>query len=137
LLKGRGERSIGAGRSSTLDPGLADESNDDDTLRPRCGARDQGGFVLPWMALMLLVLVAMAGFGVDVWHLWDASQKVPPRGCRRGWEEAEPALFTRVPALRLPSGPPYLRESSSKPGVVTLVMSRGLRCGQKCASVAR
>src|SRR3954463_14195430 len=38
-------------------------------------ATDEGGFVLPWFALMLLVLVAMAGFGVDVWNWWYSAQK--------------------------------------------------------------
>ena len=36
---------------------------------------DQGGFVLPWFALMLLVMIAMAGFGVDVWNWWYTAQK--------------------------------------------------------------
>ena len=38
-------------------------------------ATDEGGFVLPWFALMLLVLIAMAGFGVDVWNWWYTAQK--------------------------------------------------------------
>jgi hypothetical protein len=37
-------------------------------------ATDEGGFVLPWFALMLLVLIAMAGFGVDVWNWWYTAQ---------------------------------------------------------------
>ena len=36
---------------------------------------DQGGFVLPWFALMLLIMIAMAGFGVDVWNWWYTAQK--------------------------------------------------------------
>jgi hypothetical protein len=46
-----------------------------DAPAPRL-ARDEGGFVLPWMAIMLIVLIAMAGFGVDVWNWWYTSQKV-------------------------------------------------------------
>ncbi|MEY2460918.1 MAG: hypothetical protein QOG30_2748 [Acidimicrobiaceae bacterium] len=48
----------------------------DDDDGPRRASSDQGGFVLPWMALMLLVLIAMAGFGVDVWNWWYSAQKV-------------------------------------------------------------
>jgi Flp pilus assembly protein TadG len=36
---------------------------------------DQGGFIMPWFALMLIVLIAMAGFGVDVWNWWYSGQK--------------------------------------------------------------
>lgn len=39
-------------------------------------AGDERGFVVVWFALLLLVLVAMAGFGVDVWNWWYTSQKV-------------------------------------------------------------
>ena len=42
---------------------------------PQRIATDEGGFVLPWFALMLLVLIAMAGFGVDVWSWWYTAQK--------------------------------------------------------------
>jgi hypothetical protein len=38
--------------------------------------RDEGGFVLPWMALFLVILIAMAGFAVDVWNWWFTAQKV-------------------------------------------------------------
>jgi len=55
----------------SVEPVDTDDSDDAGRLR-----RDQGGFVLPWMALMLLVLMAMAGFGVDVWNWWYTSQKV-------------------------------------------------------------
>ncbi|MEY2451031.1 MAG: hypothetical protein QOD92_605 [Acidimicrobiaceae bacterium] len=54
-------------------PDVIETEEDDDVGRVK---RDQGGFVLPWMALMLLVLIAMAGFGVDVWNWWYTSQKV-------------------------------------------------------------
>jgi hypothetical protein len=37
---------------------------------------DERGFVVVWFGLLLLVLVAMAGFGVDVWNWWYTSQKV-------------------------------------------------------------
>jgi hypothetical protein len=47
----------------------------EETETRRCG-RDEGGFVLPWLALMLIVLVAMAGFGVDVWNWWYSAQKM-------------------------------------------------------------
>jgi Flp pilus assembly protein TadG len=48
---------------------------------PKAGGRrrvckDDGGFALTWFAIFLLVLVAMAGFGVDVWNWWYTSQKV-------------------------------------------------------------
>src|SRR5262249_8151706 len=42
----------------------------------RRGCKDDGGFALTWFAIFLLVLVAMAGFGVDVWNWWYTSQKV-------------------------------------------------------------
>jgi hypothetical protein len=45
-----------------------------DMPRHRASA-DQGGFVLPWFALLLLVMIAMAGFGVDVWNWWYTAQK--------------------------------------------------------------
>jgi Flp pilus assembly protein TadG len=38
-------------------------------------ARDEGGFVLVWFALIFVVLVAMAGFGVDVWKWWYTGQQ--------------------------------------------------------------
>ena len=36
---------------------------------------DDGGFVIVWMALMLLVLLAFCGFGIDVAHWWFIGQK--------------------------------------------------------------
>jgi Putative Flp pilus-assembly TadE/G-like len=36
---------------------------------------DEGGFVMVWMALMLLVLLAFCGFGIDVAHWWFVGQK--------------------------------------------------------------
>jgi Flp pilus assembly protein TadG len=36
---------------------------------------DESGFVLVWFALMLVVLVGMAGFGVDVWNWWYTGQE--------------------------------------------------------------
>jgi Flp pilus assembly protein TadG len=36
---------------------------------------DDGGFVIVWMALMLLVLLAFCGFGIDVSHWWFVGQK--------------------------------------------------------------
>jgi Putative Flp pilus-assembly TadE/G-like len=36
---------------------------------------DEGGFVIVWMALMLLVLLAFCGFGIDVSHWWFVGQK--------------------------------------------------------------
>ena len=36
---------------------------------------DDGGFVIVWMALMLLVLLAFCGFGIDVAHWWFVGQK--------------------------------------------------------------
>lgn len=38
-------------------------------------AREESGFILPWFALMLLVVIAMAGFGVDVWNWWYTGQQ--------------------------------------------------------------
>jgi Flp pilus assembly protein TadG len=38
--------------------------------------RDEGGFVMVWFALTLVVLIAMAGFGVDVWRWWHTSNQV-------------------------------------------------------------
>jgi hypothetical protein len=44
--------------------------------RRRVGSkRDEGGFVLTWFALMLVVLIAFAGFGVDVWNWWYTAEK--------------------------------------------------------------
>jgi Flp pilus assembly protein TadG len=37
---------------------------------------EDGGFILPWFALLLIVMVAMAGFGVDVWNWWYSGQKL-------------------------------------------------------------
>ena len=36
---------------------------------------DDGGFVIVWMALMLLVLMAFCGFGIDVANWWYVGQK--------------------------------------------------------------
>ena len=36
---------------------------------------DDGGFVIVWMALMLLVLLAFCGFGIDVANWWFVGQK--------------------------------------------------------------
>ncbi len=36
---------------------------------------EDGGFVIVWMALMLLVLLAFCGFGIDVAHWWFVGQK--------------------------------------------------------------
>ncbi len=36
---------------------------------------DDGGFVIVWMALMLLVLLAFCGFGIDVSNWWYVGQK--------------------------------------------------------------
>ncbi len=36
---------------------------------------DEGGFVMVWMALMLLVLLAFCGFGIDVSNWWYIGQK--------------------------------------------------------------
>jgi hypothetical protein len=47
----------------------------DQSASSKRASKDDGGFVLPWFALMLLVMVAMAGFGVDVWNWWYAGQQ--------------------------------------------------------------
>ena len=44
---------------------------------------DEGGFVLTWFAILLLVLMAMAGFSVDVWNWW-LHGPAAPEGRRRG-----------------------------------------------------
>ncbi len=36
---------------------------------------DDGGFVLTWFAVLLVVLLAFAGFGVDVWNWWYTAEK--------------------------------------------------------------
>lgn len=47
--------------------------------------------MLPWFALMLLVLVAMTGFGVDVWNWWYTGQQL-----QRG---ADAAALAGVPFM--------------------------------------
>lgn len=42
---------------------------------PKPTRGDEGGFVLTWFALFLLVLMGMAGFAVDVWNWWYVGQK--------------------------------------------------------------
>lgn len=45
--------------------------------RPRWHRRRRDrGFVLVWMAVMLVALLAMAGLGVDVWRWWYVAQRV-------------------------------------------------------------
>ncbi len=39
------------------------------------GHGEDGGFVLTWFALFLLVMMAMAGFSVDVWNWWYTAQR--------------------------------------------------------------
>lgn len=39
-------------------------------------SREQGGYVLPMFAILLTALMALAGFGVDVWNWWYTAQKV-------------------------------------------------------------
>jgi Flp pilus assembly protein TadG len=58
------------------DDSRADTDVDREAAERQRAKRDEGGFVLPWFALMLVVLVAMAGFGVDVWNWWYTAQKV-------------------------------------------------------------
>lgn len=43
--------------------------------RPSRRERDQGGYVIPMFALVLTVLMAFAGLGVDVWQWWHAAQR--------------------------------------------------------------
>jgi Flp pilus assembly protein TadG len=43
---------------------------------PATRSREQGGYVLPMFAIMLTVLMAMAGFGVDVWNWWYNAQRI-------------------------------------------------------------
>lgn len=47
-----------------------------DPGRPARRTREQGGYVLPMFAIMLTVLMAMAGFGVDVWNWWYNAQRI-------------------------------------------------------------
>jgi Flp pilus assembly protein TadG len=63
---------------------------------------DDGGFALTWFAILLLVLVAMAGFGVDVWNWWYTSQKV-----QRAADAGALAGVTFLPAnFNTPAGGP-------------------------------
>ena len=43
---------------------------------PSRRSREQGGYVLPLFAILLTVLMAIAGFGVDVWNWWYSAQRV-------------------------------------------------------------
>jgi hypothetical protein len=49
---------------------------DPDARETRRVCTDDGGFALTWFAILLIVLIAMAGFGVDVWNWWYTSQRV-------------------------------------------------------------
>ncbi len=47
------------------------------TPRPRRrAASDDGGFAMVYFALALIVFMAMAGLGLDLWNLWRNSQEV-------------------------------------------------------------
>ena len=61
---------LGASMKST------DECIDPEERESHRVCTDDGGFALTWFAILLLVLIAMAGFGVDVWNWWYTSQKV-------------------------------------------------------------
>ncbi|MEY2403279.1 MAG: hypothetical protein QOD38_830 [Acidimicrobiaceae bacterium] len=58
-----------------MDEQMTPDGDADAESRGHRATTDEGGFVLPWFALMLLVLIAMAGFGVDVWSWWYTAQK--------------------------------------------------------------
>ena len=63
---------------------------------------DDGGFALTWFAILLVVLIAMAGFGVDVWNWWYTSQKV-----QRAADSGALAGVTFLPAnFSTPAGGP-------------------------------
>ena len=52
------------------------DRTDPESRETRRVCTDDGGFALTWFAILLIVLIAMAGFGVDVWNWWYTSQKV-------------------------------------------------------------
>src|SRR5581483_10628891 len=80
---------------------------------PRRAASDDGGFALTWFAILLLVLIAMAGFGVDVWNWWYTSQRV-----QRAADAGALAGVTFMPAnFNTPAGGP--NAVSVATGVVT------------------
>lgn len=61
---------------SVLDQDMTLDLSTARTEPRRRASEDDGGFVMPWFALMLIVMVGMAGFGVDVWNWWYTGQQI-------------------------------------------------------------
>ena len=70
---------------------------------PRRG-RDEGGFILPTFALVLIVLIAMAGFGIDVWNWWYTGQQA-----QRAADAAALSVSSSSPTTSAPPRPPPRR----------------------------
>jgi Flp pilus assembly protein TadG len=103
---------------------------------------DDGGFALTWFAIMLLVLIAMAGFGVDVWNWWYTSQKV-----QRAADAGALAGVTFLPAnFNSPAGGPnaittatgVIKQNGFIAGATTTVsVAQGAKSNQLDVSVSQ
>ncbi|MEY2420777.1 MAG: hypothetical protein QOI95_844 [Acidimicrobiaceae bacterium] len=108
-----------------------DAADGDESARLK---RDQGGFVLPWMALMLLVLIAMAGFGVDVWNWWYTSQKVQ-RAADAGALAGVPFMPGNLNITAPPNATSTAKAVVNQNGYASATVAQGVKANQLVVTV--